>query len=91
LEGAGRSAEAEQAFALSREDMIGNLGSRLSVNDVIRRVASTTSAQLLDVERIFEESEHARGHYFNEDLIHDDCHPTPLGHRLIADALASLF
>jgi hypothetical protein len=90
LEGLGRSAEAETAYARCRENMIGNLGSRLSVNERIRKVASSTQARLVDVEQLFDEYEHARGHWFNADLIHDDCHPTPLGHRLIADALASL-
>jgi len=91
LEGAGRFEEAERAYASSRENMIGNLGSRLSVNETIRRVAAGTHAQLVDVEKLFEDHEHAQGRFFNADLIHDDCHPTPLGHRLIADAIGSLF
>jgi tetratricopeptide (TPR) repeat protein len=91
LEGLGRPAEAEAAYAQSREHMIGNLGSRLSVNEAIRRVAARTQAELVDVEQIFETFEHARGRYDNEELIHDDCHPTPQGQRLIAEALARLF
>jgi lysophospholipase L1-like esterase len=91
LEGLKRPSEAEQAYAQCRENMVGNLGSRLSINASIRRIAAETHADLVDVEQIFEEHEHELGHYFNEDLIRDDCHPTPAGHRLIAEALARLF
>lgn len=90
LESIGRPADAEVAYAQCRENMIGNLGSRLSVNEAIRAVARETGALLVDVEHSFEEYEHAHGAWFNSDLIHDDCHPTPLGHRLIAEELARL-
>jgi tetratricopeptide (TPR) repeat protein len=90
LERQGRLDEAEAAYAQSREQMIGNLGSRLSINTVIRRVATQTGVPLVDAARIFDAHEHASGHHFNEDLIVDDCHPSALGHQLIADALAPL-
>lgn len=91
LEAGGQLAEAELAYAQCRENVVGHLGSRLSVNAVIRRVAHTTGATLVDLRTIFDAYEHARGRYFNQDLILDDCHPTPLGHQVIADALAGLF
>jgi lysophospholipase L1-like esterase len=90
LEALGRPLEAEAAYAQCRERMIGNLGSRLSINASIAKVAAETGAKLLDVEKLFEDYEHAHGACCNADLIHDDCHPTPLGHRLIAEALEPL-
>jgi lysophospholipase L1-like esterase len=90
LEQMGDLDAAEAAYAQSRELMIGNLGSRLSVNDVIRRVAERFDVPFVDVARIFDDYEHSIGHHFNEDLIIDDCHPSPLGHQLIANALGPL-
>ena len=90
LEQLGRLDEAEAAYAQSREQMIGNLGSRLSINLVIRRVAARHDVPLVDAVRIFDDYEHAHGRHFNEDLILDDCHPSPTGHQLIADALTPL-
>jgi hypothetical protein len=87
LEAQGRFAEAEAEYALARENMVGNLGSILSINAVIRRVAAATGTDLVDVQALFDRYEHEQGRYFNQDLILDDCHPTPLGHRLIAEAL----
>ena len=87
LERLGRLEEAERAFAQSRDHMVGNLGGIPSINERIRRVAAAEGAELLDAERIFDEREHARGRYFNEDLIQDDCHPSLAGHRVLADAL----
>ena len=90
LEALGRLDEAEQEYAASREHMIGNLGSRLSINDTIAEVAEDTRATLVDVRRIFDEYEHGLGGHFNSLLIKDDCHPTPLGHDLIAAAVLPL-
>lgn len=87
LEALDRRAEAEAAYAQCRENMIGNLGGVLSINEVIRRTARKTGAVLVDVQAIFETYGHDNGSYFNQDLIHDDCHPTALGHRLIAGSL----
>lgn len=89
LEGLGESLKAEAAYALSRENMIGHLGCRLSANKTITRVAASARVDLIDVARLFDDYEHAHGKFFNEDLIHDTCHPTPLGHRLIADAVTA--
>ena len=91
LEGRKWYAEAEEAYAQCRENMIGNLGGVLSINERIAKVASAGGAELLDVRELFDDYQHASGGYFNADLVHDDCHPTPLGHRLIARALAPLF
>jgi hypothetical protein len=88
LEQLGRFDDAEAAYAQSREQMIGNLGSRLSVNAVIRSVAGRWDVPLVDAVHVFDEYEHAKGHHFNEDLILDACHPSPMGHQLLANALA---
>jgi hypothetical protein len=88
LERAGDDAGAEAAYARSRDRTVGNLGARLAVNDVIRDVARRRGAMLVDAAALFDEHQHARGRFFNEELIHDDCHPTPLGHRLLAEAVA---
>ncbi|MBI3544062.1 MAG: hypothetical protein HY075_12395, partial [Deltaproteobacteria bacterium] len=91
LDELGRPLEAEAAYARSRENMIGNLGARLSINERIRRVALRHGAELVDLPKIFDEFEHQRGRYFNEELIADGCHPTPLGAELIAKALRARF
>ena len=87
LESLDRVDEAEAAYARSREAMIGNLGSCLSINRVIRKVATEHEAVLVDVRKLFDNYEHEHQRHFNVDLVHDDCHPTPLGHELIARAL----
>jgi hypothetical protein len=83
----GRMPEAESAFARCREQMIGHLGGRLSINRVIGSVARETGCDLLDARELFDRKQHALDGFFNRDLIHDDCHPTPRGHRLLATAL----
>lgn len=90
LEQLGRPMEAEASYAQSREHMVGNLGSRLSINEAIVRTAEQAGAQIVDVRQLFDDYEHKRNKYFNEELIHDDCHPTPLGHSLISKAVAEL-
>jgi lysophospholipase L1-like esterase len=90
LEASGKPAEAEQSYALCREKMIGHLGSLPSINQIIRQVAATTQSELVDLQALFDDYEHSTGHYFNDSLILDDCHPTPLGHALIARSLAPL-
>ena len=87
----GRFNEAELSYAVAREHMVGNLGSCLSINNVIHSVGRELGVPVLDVQRLFDDWGHANNSYFNEKLIHDDCHPTPLGHALIAKALTSLF
>jgi hypothetical protein len=91
LEHLGRLDDAEAAYHQSREHMIGHLGSRLSVNEVIRKVAAQQDVTLVDAEKLFEEHTHAAGKHFNEGLFVDDCHPSAEGHRIIAEALAPLF
>src|SRR5262249_21683060 len=86
----GRWEAAEAAYSKSRENMIGNLGSRLSVNQAIRDVATRMRVTLVDAAKMFDEYEHAHGHHFNEDLILDDCRLTAAGHRIVASALAPL-
>ena len=90
LEGLQRHQQAELAYAESRERSIGNLGSRLSTNRIIREVAEAAGVPLIDVQALFQQYGAQRQRYYNVDLIHDDCHPTPLGHQLIAEALAPL-
>jgi len=87
LESVGRPGEAEAAYARSREMTIGNLGSQLSINRVIREVAADQQAELVDLRKIFDDFQHNRKRHFNVELIHDDCHPTPLAHSLIAHHL----
>lgn len=87
LESLGRPGEAEAAYARSREMTIGNLGSQLSINRVIREVAADQQAELVDLRKIFDDFQHNRKRHFNVELIHDDCHPTPLAHSLIAHHL----
>jgi hypothetical protein len=88
LERAGDVEGARAAYARSREQMLGNLGSRLSINDVIRRVAARNDIPLVDAAAAFAAWGTANGDPFEEQLILDDCHPSPTGHRVIAEALA---
>jgi len=90
LEGLGRHEEAERAYAESRERMVGNLGSRLSTNRIIHELSEENNVPLIDVQALFQRYGASRQRYYNVDLVHDDCHPTPLGHQLIAEALAPL-
>ena len=78
---------AEAAYAQCREHMIGNLGASLSINRSIEKVAESTGVTLIHVQRQFERYSHERERWFNEGLIHDDCHPSPEGHRVIAAAV----
>jgi hypothetical protein len=55
LEHLGRRDEAADAYAQSRERMIGNLGSPLSVNAIIRSLAARFEVPLVDVARVFDE------------------------------------
>lgn len=89
LEGLGRHREAEVAYAHSREQMTGNLGARLSINSVIRRVAAETGACLVDAAALFDEAQHARGGFYNRDMMCDDCHPSLLGQEVLAEAWAA--
>ncbi len=90
LEQLGRFVEAEEEYAQSREQMIGNLGGRLSINEVIRRIGARSDVPVVDAAQLFADYARTHGHRLDDDLIIDDCHPSPLGHRLIADALAPL-
>lgn len=90
LESLDRPREAEASYARSREAMIGNLGSRLSINRVIREVAADQQTDLVDLRKVFDEFQHHRQRFFNVELIHDDCHPTSLAHGLIAHHLDKL-
>ena len=82
--------EAERAYAESRERMMGNLGSRLSTNRIIRDLAKENNVPMIDVQELFQQYGTSRQRYYNIDLIHDDCHPTPLGHQLISEVLEPL-
>jgi hypothetical protein len=90
LEALDRHAEALEAYSLCREHMVGHLAHRMSINERIRHVAEETSSTLVDVKRIFDEYGRAHEDYYGQTLIADECHPTPLGHVLIADALEAV-
>jgi len=87
LERLGRHLHAEKAYELSREYTVGILGSRLSINRVIREVARETHSQLIDLKEHFDKYEHQRGRYYNERLVSDDCHPSAEANELIAKLL----
>ena len=90
LEGLEQHENAERAYAESRERMMGNLGGRLSTNRIIRDLAKENNVPMIDVQELFQQYGTSRQRYYNIDLIHDDCHPTPLGHQLISEVLAPL-
>lgn len=91
LERQGNMLEAEDSYTKSREHMIGNLGSMVSINKQIQTVVEKIGMDYLDLHKLFREYEHSQNNYFNETLIQDDCHPNPEGHRIIADALFEHF
>jgi len=86
----GRHREAEDSFAISRENMVGIFGSVVSINKRIRRVIEDTHAIGLDAKKLFDEYCHREGRWYNEGLIRDYCHPTPAGHALLASAIEKL-
>lgn len=86
----GRNMEAERSYEQAREHMVGNLGSVLSINNAVMAVGRAEGVPVLDVKTLFDDWSHANNSYFNEHLVHDDCHPTPRGHELIAKALAEI-
>jgi hypothetical protein len=85
-----RPAEAEAAYASSREHMTGNLGSRLSINGIIREVARSTGVALSDAHALLVEQCHAQGRWSNRGMLADDCHPSLAGQQLMATHLAEL-
>ncbi len=76
--------EAELAYEKSREYMVGNLGSIPSLNRVTLKAAASNGVGVIDLKKAFDEAEHSKGHYFNETLVRDDCHPSDAGQALIA-------
>jgi hypothetical protein len=87
----GRVPDAEQAYLQSRENMVGHLGSSLSFHRVMDRLRQQVPIDFIDTHDLFARYERARGgEAFSERLVMDDCHPTPLGHRVIADELVRL-
>ncbi len=87
LEKTGRDRAARNAYAQSREYMIGNLGSMLSINESIRKVAESTAVDFVDIHRSFDAHAQQAGDPYHATLIHDDCHPNVKGHEIIARAL----
>jgi hypothetical protein len=81
----GERAAAAAAFRQARENQVGNMGAVLSVNDVVRRVASENQTTLVDVAALFAAA--GRDELDTDGFLHDFCHPTAEGHRLIAGAV----
>lgn len=90
LEQLGNFDEAKLAYEKSREYMVGNLGSITSLNEITAKVAANSGVSMIDLKKVFDEHEHGNGHYFNETLIRDDCHPSDKGQELIAEEVLSL-
>ncbi len=90
LRAQGQHRAAESAYAMCREHVVGNLGSVLSINQCIRTIATEQEVGLLDVVQLFDQYQLDQGGHYNDALIHDDCHPTPLGHEIIADQLGKM-
>lgn len=91
LEQLGNFAKAELAYEKSRDYMVGNLGSVPALNNITAKVAASSRVTMIDLKKVFDEYEHSNGNYFNETLIRDDCHPSDLGHALIAKEILKRF
>lgn len=89
-EGLNDHFEAEYAYSQSRELMVGDLGSILSFNNVIRKVSEKTNTPLIDLVSIFDDYGHAIGRFYNQDLIDDDCHSNIKGHQIITKSILEL-
>ncbi len=87
----GKHIEAEKSFSRSRECMIGDLGSVISINERIKYVGKVTQSDVIDLDSVFLAYLHSRGAYYNDDLIDDDCHPNEKGHELLAKYLVHYF
>lgn len=82
----GDLSEADRLFRQARETTVGNLGSVLSANDVIREVAAQTDTPLADVAATFADGfDHE---FLSDQLFRDFCHPNVAGHERIAASLA---
>jgi tetratricopeptide (TPR) repeat protein len=74
-------------FEISRNMKVGKNGLLPTFNNVLRdKENRARGVFVVDLDRVFLGSSRANGKGFNDELIHDWCHPNKAGHRLIADA-----
>lgn len=90
-EALGEFEKAESYYFQCQENMIGNLGGVDSFNKRLYQAAKKADALHLDLRKIFDDHSHGTGVWFNEELIHDDCHPSIKGHQIIAESLLQYF
>lgn len=85
---AGHMEAALSSYKMCRERMVGNQGSAMSINRIIREVAAQEGATLVDMERFFDDDALNRG--VVDLYMDDDCHPNVSGHRRIAEILENV-
>lgn len=87
LEAMGKNLKARHAYETCQENMVGNLGGVISFNKEVEKVAEKRKDTLLDIKTVFDKWSEENKSYFNNELIVDDCHPSKLGHKIIAEEL----
>jgi len=84
----GRVDEARRHFGVARNRTIGGSGILLDLNRILRQKATAhAGAVLVDLQQLFDDHADRHGLGLGDELFLDWCHPSPLGHRVIADAL----
>jgi hypothetical protein len=87
LRAQSRGAEARPFFERARDRDLVPRRAFTSQNEHVRAAAAREGAALVDVAALF--AEHAPDGLVGFELVCDNCHPTPLGHALIARAIAA--
>lgn len=81
----GRGADARERLKRAKELDPYPLRALDVFNDAVRALDGTPGVRVVDVERLFEE--HSADGLVGFELVCDNCHPTPLGHALVARAI----
>lgn len=84
----GQVAEARRHFLVARNRTIGGSGILPDFNRILRdKAADHPGVVLVDLQQLFDDYADRHGLGLGDPLFLDWCHPSPLGHRVIADAL----
>jgi hypothetical protein len=84
----GRVDDARRHFGVARNRTIGGSGILLDLNRILRhKAAGRPAVTLVDLQQLFDDYANRHGLGLGDELFLDWCHPSPLGHRVIADAL----
>ena len=87
----GRITDARRHFLVARNRTIGGSGILADLNQILReKAADRPGVVLVDLQRLFDDYSDRHGLGLGDPLFLDWCHPSELGHRVIADALTQV-